>query len=160
MQRKLHALNGAEGALIKKAASYTRGLMVTNMRAVGARKTGLTAASLVPRVISETKAVIEGSPVAVWIDTGTGLYGPKHHRITPRAAKALAFHVGSFGKGGSLRLSGRPRAGKAGSGARLIVVRSTKGMKARPYIAKSVKEASEKLGTEIGGEIIKRWNSA
>jgi len=160
VMHKLRAIGGEQQSLIKQAAQFTKGYMIKNMQAVGARKTGLTANSLQPRVISPTKAVIEGSPVAIYIETGTGIYGPRHHRITPVTKRALAFHRGTFGKGGSLRLSGRPRAGAAGRSAQLVVVRSVRGMKARPYIAKSVKEASERVGTDVGAEIVKRWNQA
>lgn len=141
---------------MKRATAFTIGQMRRNIP----RKTSTTSRSLQPRIISETRAEIIGSPVAVYLDTGTGLYGPLHHRITPLAAKALAFHVGTFGKGGSLRLSGKPRVGAAGLGASLVIVRSTAGMKARPYIARSVQEASQKVGTEIGAELVTRWNGA
>ncbi len=145
-------VNGSEG-IMKLAAAYTRGYMVRNMP----RKTGLTAASLHPSVLGPTRAIITGSPVAVWLDSGTGLYGPMHRKITPKAALALAFYVGNRS---SLRLSGRPRAGKAGAGASLVVVRSVKGMKARPYINRSVAEAAQKVGGEIGSQIITHWNEA
>lgn len=135
-------VSGTE-AIMRRAGAYTRGQMVRNMP----RKTGLTAGSLQVRVLGPKRAIITGSPVAVWLDTGTGLYGPKHHRITPLAAKALAFTVGGR------RLSGR-------GGGTLIVVRSTAGMRARPYINRSVIEASQKVGTEIGAEIITHWNAA
>jgi hypothetical protein len=156
LMNRLHAV-GVQGStgIMKRVAAYTRGQLVRNMP----RKTGLTAGSLRPTVLSPTKAEIHGSPVAVWIDIGTGLYGPQHHVITPRAAKALAFHVGTFGRGGSLRLSGSPRSGKAGLGASLVIVRSVKGMKPRPYINRSVTEAAQKVGAEVNSEIITAWNS-
>jgi hypothetical protein len=145
---RLRAMQGqGETGVIKLAASYTRGRMILNMIAVGARKTGLTAGSLQPIILGPTKAVIMGSPVAVWIDSGTGLYGPKHHVITPLAKKALAFTVGGR------RLSGR-------GGGTKVVVRSVKGMKARPYINLSVIEASQKVGSQIGAQIITAWNGA
>ena len=142
VEHRLAAIKSPQGVM-KRAAAFTRGQMVRNMP----RKTGLTAGSVQSRVLSPTRAIIEGSPVARWLDSGTGLFGPLHHLITPRAARALAFTVGGR------RLSGR-------GGGTLVVVRSVKGMKARPYIARSVKEASSKVGVEISAEIIKDWNGA
>ena len=152
VEKRLHAI-GSESGVIKRVAAFTIGQMRRNIP----RKTSMTSRSLQSRIISETRAEIIGSPVAVYLDTGTGLYGPLHHRITPKAARALAFHVGSAA---SLRLSGKPRVGAAGLGAQLVVVRSIAGMKARPYIARSVQEASQKVGTEINAELVTRWNGA
>lgn len=156
LQARLHAIGGqGETQIMKRIAAFTRGQMVRNMP----RKTGTTGRSLQPHVQSATKATITGSPVAIWLDTGTGLYGPMHHVITPRAAQALAFHVGTFGRGGSLRLSGSPRKGAAGAGASLVIVRSVKGMHARPYISRSIDEAAQKVGAEVGSTIVTAWNS-
>ncbi len=157
LQRRLHALQGTgERTIITKIVTQTVGYFRKNMP----RKTGLTAASTLPHVLSPTKATITGSPVAVWLDTGTGLYGPLHRKITPKAAQALRFYRGSFGSGGSLRLSGAPRKGKAGAGAQLVFARSVKGMHARPYINRSVQEASQKVGQEVGAAIVTAWNGA
>lgn len=117
------------------------------------RKTGTTARSWQVGSVGETTATVTGSIVNLWIDEGTGVYGPEHRRITPRAARALAFHAGPAG---SLRLSGRPRAGRAGAAASLVVVRSVRGMRARPFIRRSVRSAVGKLS----GAVVKAWDDA
>jgi hypothetical protein len=159
LHARFHALESTDMAkgMMKKAAAYTRGQMIRNMAAVGARKTGNTGWSIQPRNITETSAELWGSPVLVYIDEGTGLYGPLHHRITPQAAKALRWFGGPAG---SLRLSGRPRKGKAGAGAGPIFATSTAGMKSRPYIQKSVREAGNAMDTELGAVVVDTWNKS
>ncbi len=150
LHARFHALESADmtKGMMKKAAAYTRGQMIRNMAAVGARKTGTTAASIQPRNITETSAEIWGSPVLVYIDEGTGLFGPLHHRITPQAAKVLAW------QGGGSRLTGR------GKGSSWHFATSTKGMRARPYIQKSVQEAGKAIDTELSAVVIDTWNGA
>jgi hypothetical protein len=41
-----------------------------------------------------------------------------------------------------------------------VFARSTKGMKGRPYIARSVQEAADQAGVQLGAEIIDNWNKA
>ena len=160
LNRRLNALAAPSTgkAMILRAASYTRGRMILNMRASGARKTGSTARSIQVANVTETTAELRGSKVLSFIDRGTGIYGPSHHPIVPVSKKALRFAVGSFGKGGSLRLSGQPRKGKAGAAAAWITVRSVRGMKARPFIATSVREAGQAMHIELGVVIDETWN--
>ena len=118
------------------------------------RRTGLTGNSWQVASATESRAVVSGSIVNLWLDEGTGLYGPLHHLITPKAKRALAFHVGGRG---SLRLSGSPRSGAAGAGATLVVVRSVRGMRARPFIRRALVRTSGQLGAEV---VVKVWNGA
>ena len=91
LHARFHALESTDmtKGMMKRAAAYTRGQMIKNMAAAGARKTGNTGRSIQPRNVTETSAELWGSRVLVYIDEGTGLFGPLHHRITPQAAKAL-----------------------------------------------------------------------
>lgn len=140
---------------MKLAGNITVGFMKRNIP----HKTSNTSRSIhvEETSLTETSAKIVGSKVVEWIDEGTGVEGPLHHRITPKAAKALRWFGGPAG---SLRLTGRPRKGKAGAGAGPIFARSTKGMKPRPFIQRSVREASQKLGVELKAEVINTWNAA
>lgn len=122
------------------------------------RKTAATQRSIHAASVTEGSAKIEGSRVLRWIDQGTGLYGPKHHKIVPVHARALSWTGGTFGPGGNLRLSGRKRSGKAGAGASRITVASTKGMRARPFIDRAVKEAAVKSG--VLADLTKAWDAA
>ena len=158
-QRRIAAISNpaSHKGLMKLAANVVRGKMVTNMRLVGRRKTGNTGRSLHVENVTETSAQIVGSQVALWIDEGTGLFGPRHQRITPKAAQALRW---MGGPAGSLRLTGSQRKGKAGAGAGYVFARSTKGMEARPYIQRSIQEGAKAVGVELKGEIISIWNGA
>lgn len=161
LQARLRALQGVakSGTLMKKAGAVAIKQMELNMP----RKTGITAATLRVEGASDTGAEIWGSRVVRWLDEGTGLYGPAHRLITPQAAKALAFHSQGKGEalGASYRLSGRMRVAsvrKFGAGADLVVVRSVKGMHARPFIARSTQEAGQKLGLALAAEIVSAWD--
>jgi hypothetical protein len=72
---------------------------------------------------------------AVWVNDGTGLYGPMHRRIVPRNGSVLAW------KGqrapSAYRLGPSRRAAYARSG---IVVRSTRGMKGRKMYQRTLAE--------------------
>jgi hypothetical protein len=160
LRARLKAVGSARLQYMKTAAAITRGELVRGTVEVGARKTGNTGRSIQVARVTETSAEITGSPVATWIDTGTGIYGPRHHVITPRAKRALSWMGGTFGRGGSLRLTGTPRKGRAGASAGRITVRSVKGMPARPYIAKSVRDAQAKVGDGIAIDVVSAWNKA
>lgn len=159
LHARFHALENPEmgKGIMAKVAAYTRGQMIRNMAAMGARKTGGTGASIQPRAITETSAQLWGSKVLVYLDEGTGLFGPLHHRITPQTAKALRWFGGPAG---SLRLTGKPRKGAAGAAATVIFARSTKGMRGRPYIQRSVQEAGRAANVQLGGVVIDTWNGA
>lgn len=129
---------------------YLGNIAIGEMKRNIPRKTSTTSRSLTLTAVTERSARITGSPVAYWLDVGTGLYGPHHQRITPRAAKALRWY------GGNLRLSGTPKVRKGVSQGFAIFARSVAGMKGRPYIARSLRAAAGKLGLGI----IDTWNSA
>ena len=147
LQARFRALSGP--GKMKLMAAAVRGELVK----ATPRKTGLTGSSWQVASTTDTRATITGSIVNLYIDEGTGLYGPLHHLITPQAKRALAFHAGPAG---SLRLSGTPRSGKAGAGATLVVVRSVKGMRPRPFIRKAVVGAASQLGAAV----VKAWDDA
>lgn len=151
LQARFRALAGPQK--MRLVAAVASG----ELRMATPRKTGVTGASWQVGAVSDAHASVTGSIVNLWLDAGTGLYGPMRRVITPQAKRALAFHAGTYGKGGSLRLSGSPRAGKAGAAASLVVVRSVKGMKPRPFIARALAAAGGKLGTDV---VYKVWNDA
>ena len=143
--------------IMKRAGELARGQMVLGMQAVGARKTGMTGRSVHVEGVTSTSASVYASQVALWIDQGTGLYGPKHQRIVPVTKRALSW---MGGPASAFRLTGAVRKGKAGAGARRITVRSTAGMKARPYLRRAVLLAAQQVGRELGAEVVATWNDA
>ena len=76
---------------------------------------------------SPSGEVIQGSvftdasvPYALWVERGTGLYGPYQTPIVPTTAKALAFELGGV----------------------KVVRRSVRGMKGREYMKTAVEQGS------------------
>jgi HK97 gp10 family phage protein len=68
---------------------------------------------------------------AIYVEKGTGLYGPKHARIYPQRGKVMVFTPRKGASGGLI-----PR------GARNVVfARSTRGMKAQPFMGVSLHAA-------------------
>jgi Bacteriophage HK97-gp10, putative tail-component len=77
--------------------------------------------------------VLVGTPVqyAAWVERGTGLYGPHAHRIVPVRAKVLVFTPRTRGPGGALI----PRKNRT-----KVFVRSTRGMRAQPFMAPGLRD--------------------
>ena len=148
LQARFAALEGAPK--MRLMAAVVRGELVRSTP----KRTGHTGNSWQPSNTTASTATVSGSIVNLWLDQGTGLYGPLHQRITPKAAKALRWATGGAS---SLRQTGRPRAGRAGAGAGWVFARSVKGMKPRPFIARSLRSASGKLGSEV---FVKIWNES
>lgn len=123
------------------------------------RKTGVLQASITIGPITPTSATIYArANYAGFVEFGTGIYGPRHRRITPQTARALRWLGGSFGPRGSLRLTGSRRSGKAGSGAGYIFARSTIGMRARPFMEQGASRAIAKSG--LSNVIAQTWDRA
>lgn len=155
LQKRLHAIayTNSQGGPMMTLAKAVEGELKHNVP----RKTSVTGRSIHVASTTASTARIEGNAIAKWLDIGTGIYGPRKHKIEPRVKKALAFFAGTTGPGGSLRLTGKPRKGAAGAGASRVVVRSVKGMKAQPYVDRSIQAVKTKLGIDF---IVKRWNDA
>ena len=174
MAEQIVGMAALQGRLKRVAAADKQGVPIRRVTAAAIaalrhnipRKTSNTSRTIVPVGITSRSAQIWGSKVVRWLDEGTGLYGPHHHKITPLAAKALAFHSQAAGAerfGIKYRLSGSMTSAsmrKYGPGADFVVVRSVKGMPARPFINKSVTEAAAKAGVEVQIGIVNAWNGA
>lgn len=159
LQRRFGALkaDAAGDRIMLRASALMRGQMVVGMANVGARRSGMTGRSVRVENVTATSAQVYASRVALWIDRGTGLYGPKHQRITPTSKRALSW---MGGPAAAFRLTGAVRKGKAGAGAFRITVRSTAGMKARPYIGRALLLTVQQVERELGAEIVGVWDSA
>ncbi len=73
-----------------------------------------------------------GAPYATFVEFGTGIHGPRKQRIYPKTKKAMKWRGGD---------------------GEWIVRRSTKGMKAQPYIRPAVEENEEMIGNLIADSI-------
>lgn len=87
--------------------------------------------SLLRNDISARLVVVRGLPAARvgtgkyyarWVHDGTGIYGPRKRRITPKRGKVLVFPSKTHGR-------------RKGKYAGKVVVRSVKGMVGNPFLA-------------------------
>ena len=101
---------------------------------------------------AHTVQVTARASYAAYVELGTGLYGPKHEKITPKAKLAMRW---MGGPSSAFRLTGSVRSGKAGAGAGYIYARSTKGMRPRPYLLPGAQAAIK--GTGLVDEIYAVW---
>lgn len=151
LQKRLHAI-GQPGVMGMLANAVVR---EQKLLAMGFRKTGNLEHGIVIANVSETSAIIESrAAYSGFVEGGTGLYGPKHQKITPKAAKALRWAVGGSSK---VRLSGSSRTSKGVALAGYAFARSVKGRPATPFFFPGARLALSKAGV---ASIVEHWNSA
>jgi hypothetical protein len=129
-------------------------------------------------VTDKSAQVVAGGTSSVgyarYVEEGTGLYGPRKRRITPKNGKVLSWkrrgsasstmNIGGFAVSAS---AGSSRAGSisgVSTGAARpkarsrVFARSVRGRKATPYLVPGVKRAVERAG--VRDTIVKLWNDA
>ena len=164
------------GALIKRlnavgstqAASKLMGKIalaaVREQKLLVPRKTGNLGRTIhVGAVTATTAQTVASANYAAYVEYGTGLYGPYHHRIVPVHAKALRWAVGQGGAGGpELRLTGSRRTRKGQALGAWAFARSVKGAHAQPYMVPGARRAIEAspLKDSVGASLISAWNDA
>jgi hypothetical protein len=117
---------------------------------------------------SPTSVTIKSlAPYSRYVEEGTGIYGPKHAKITPTAKMALAFHSQKAGAerfGIKYRLTGAMTAASArqygGTNADMVVVASVKGRPATPYFFPGAQIGIQKTGGDLAAVIVKAWDEA
>lgn len=139
-------ITGLDGVLAKadvsaegRAILYS---MITKMtlaiRALAMQKIRQRSRATMRSIQSDSDPVLlEGhvgaiSKVGLFLEKGTGIYGPLGRRIVPKSASVMRW------PGGATALSGRALAGGSGN---FIFARSTKGMKAHPWLLPAFEEA-------------------
>jgi hypothetical protein len=152
LQSRLDSLSQPERFLARLQTEVTR-----EAKARVPRKTGNLGRSIRAGYLSAHRAyVVADAGYALYVEKGTGIYGPKKRPIVPRTKKALAFHAGGPG---ARRLSGRMTVGadrKYGSGSDLVVVKSVKGRRATPFMEPAAHAVVEKHG--LKNVAITLWN--
>jgi len=125
---------------------------VHEAQALAPRKTGFLQRNIVPGALTKDYAIVEArAPYSGFVEGGTGIYGPKHQKITPKHASVLAWRVGSVTLSGRSRVSGgRQLAGWA-------FARSVRGRPATPFLRPGANNAVKKAGVDV---IVNEWNSA
>jgi len=87
------------------------------------------------KTVEASQAVIKATaPYSIFVHRGTGLYGPFKKLITPRNKKALAFTIGG----------------------NKVVVRSTKGQRANPFMQRAFKKEEPRLADLFNAAIAER----
>lgn len=91
------------------------------------------------------------SRVALYLERGTGIYGPKGQRIYPTHAKFLRWPAGGKGE---VRLTGTHTTAHAKSGnAQFSFARSIAGMRAQPFMQPAIEEAEATYWPEVLREV-------
>jgi len=117
-------------------------------------KTGHLQASILPGELTDTHAtVVVNANYGIYVEKGTGLYGPKKKRIN-------VGHVLHWKGGGpaKVRLSGRSRVVKGKSLGDEVFAMSTEGMRAQPFFEKGAKKAIADSG--LADIVVAQWNGA
>lgn len=118
LKRGIRVQSKARRNLAGSADSGPRRIDTGLLRASIATNLGLRGSQLVMRVGT-------GVYYARWVHDGTGIYGPRGQKITPRTAKFLVFRWKKMGN-------------------KLVVTKSVKGMKPNPFLKKALPAASLK----------------
>lgn len=113
--------------LVKAAIVNSVNRIQSNTRELAPHRTGTLQRSIQTQVDYPEGKVSVGEKYGAWIEGGTGIYGEKGERITPKRAKVLAFTVG----------------GKA------VFARSVKGMKARPFFKPGVEKSADYIADQF-----------
>lgn len=149
--RRMRALGDTK--VVLRAVQFS---VIHEAQALTPRKTGNLQRSIVPGELTDTHAtVIAGANYALFVEQGTGLYGPKHHLITPKTKKALHWKGGGPSK---VRLTGRSRTKDGASLADDVFATSTKGARAQPFLGPGAKRAIKKAG--LADVVTTEWNKA
>jgi hypothetical protein len=153
LRKRLDAIGGPAG--IKRALQLLqlRTVQEAHKNLAPYKRTGTLYRQTVPgQIVGTTAMVVARTSYAMFVERGTGIYGPSHHPIVPRQAKVLAWRTGA------VRLSGssKTRGGKELAG--WAFARSVKGRKATPFLVPGAKTAIENSG--MGDLIVSEWNGA
>lgn len=145
LRARLAGLSKARGQLTREWAIKTTALAKVKHRPN--KKTGVTSASIAPRLVTPTRAEVKAGGAAVFLEQGT-----KPHDIVPRRRKALRF--ADTANGGSARLSGAPR-----TGSRVVFRKRVHhpGTRAYPFMRPAAREAAQGLGV---GTLVDAWNES
>ena len=160
---QLQARLRAVGASATHTQILTAGAraVIREQKLLAPRRSGFLGRSIQITEASPTSVTIKSlAPYSRYVEEGTGLYGPKHAKITPKTAKALRWLSGTYGPKGSLRLTGTRRSGAAGAGAAYVFARSVKGRPATPYFYPGAQIGIQKTGGDLAAVIVKAWDDA
>lgn len=112
-------IGGNAHLLVKSAIVNSVNKIQSEARSRAAHRTGTLQRSILTQVNYPTGEVKVNEKYGAYIEEGTGIYGQKGKKITPKKAKVLAFKVGG----------------------NLVFARSVKGIKARPFFRPAIESS-------------------
>ena len=123
---------------VRDTTGYAKGLLI---RSTAKGRTGQALGGWLSKKVSNAVYLLWNRMIyAKFLETGTGLFGPKRKRIFPKTKKYLVFPIVSGNTAGEW-----------------IRVKSTKGMKAQPMIKPNEKKIQKDLNLRIKKRITKLW---
>lgn len=85
--------------LLRPAMSRFVGRVASTARATGPVRTGHMLSTLYSRVNRDGSGEVGvGARYGIWVHEGTGIFGPRHHVITPVRAPLLVFTPSGLGR--------------------------------------------------------------
>lgn len=126
----IHDVNQAGGnavPLMKAAITNSVNHIQSNARALAPHRTGTLQRSIQTQVDYPDGKVEVGEKYGVYLEEGTGIYGDRGTRITPKAAKVLAWK----GSGG------------------MVFARSVAGIKARPFFRPGIEKSADYIAEQF-----------
>lgn len=113
--------------LVTAALSNAAGKIQSTAREKAPHRTGNLQRSILKEISYPEATVSVNEKYGLWVEQGTGLYGPRGQRITPRSAKVLAWST----DGG------------------MAFARWTRGMRARPYFKPAIEATREYVRSQF-----------
>ena len=92
--RDVKRAGGDARPLVTAALTNSATRTQSEQRRRAAHRTGTLQRSILPQVHYPTAEVEVHEKYGIFVEKGTGIYGPRHRPITPKSAKVLAFKAG------------------------------------------------------------------
>lgn len=135
--RDVRRVGGNADRIMRGFLTNATNKIQSEARSRAPHKTGALQRSILPEINDLDALVAVNEKYGVWIEEGTGIYGPTGQPIRPKKAKMLVFSIGG----------------------RKIVTKSVKGTKAKPFFKPGIKAAEpyiEAQFKQMGNLIIRQ----
>ena len=141
---------------LEETASYGKGLIMASTGGTGPTRAAWITVSLGQFV----KRITNPNTYVKFLETGTGLFGPLHKRITSKSGGPLHWIGLVSNRGGKTSYRSRMGNKKGGFKEAGIFAMSTKGMPAQPMIAPNKEAIKTDLMKRMRRTIRGLWNTA
>lgn len=89
--RDFERAGGHTDGLLRAALTNSANRGQTEIRRRAAHRTGTLQRSVLTEIFVNSAEIAVNEKYGIWIEEGTGIFGPRHTPIVPRNAKALVF---------------------------------------------------------------------